>query len=84
MGTKGSHTRAFPEKMVKDILSCSPKAETVLDPFAGSGTVGVACKNLNRNYILIEREPEYCQIDEERLNNLPTPDTSSVSDKEEK
>ena len=68
VGTKGSHTRAFPEKMVKDILSCFPKAETVLDPFAGSGTVGIACKNLNRNYILIEKEPEYIEIINKRLS----------------
>ena len=39
----------------------------VLDPFAGSGTTGVACKNLNRNYILIEKEPEYVEIIKKRL-----------------
>ena len=37
-----------------------------------SGTTGVACKNLNRNYILIEKEPEYVKICEERIKNLPT------------
>ena len=35
-----------------------------------SGTTGVACKNLNRNFILIEKEPEYCKIADQRLNNL--------------
>ena len=66
------------------IKTYTNEGEIVLDNCAGSGTTGIACKNLNRNYILIEREPEYCKIAEERLNNLPTPDTSSVSDKEEK
>jgi DNA modification methylase len=40
---------------------------TVLDPFAGSDTIGVACKNLNRNYILIEKEKEYIDIINKRL-----------------
>lgn len=67
VGTKGQHTRAFPEKMVEDILKCFPDAMTILDPFAGSGTTGVACKNLNRNYILIEKEEEYVGIINRRL-----------------
>ena len=41
--------------------------DIILDPFAGSGTTGVACKNLNRNYILIEKEPEYIDIINKRL-----------------
>ena len=44
------------------------KGNIILDPFAGSGTTGVACKNLNRNYILIEKEPEYIDIINKRLN----------------
>jgi predicted RNA methylase len=38
------------------------EGQTVLDPFAGSGTTGIACKNLNREAILIEREAEYVEI----------------------
>lgn len=44
--------------------------ETVLDFTAGSGTTGVACKNLNRNYILIEKDKKYCQIAEQRLKQV--------------
>ena len=42
----------------------------VLDPFAGSGTTGVACKNLNRKFILIEKEQEYIDIINKRLSSL--------------
>ena len=45
----------------------SRESAVVLDPFAGSGSTGLACKNLNRNYILIEKEPEYCGIIKKRL-----------------
>ena len=38
------------------------KAETVLDPYAGSGTTGVACVNLGRKFIGIEIEPRYFDI----------------------
>jgi len=41
--------------------------QTVLDPFAGSGTTGLACQNLNRNYILIEKEEKYCEVIRNRL-----------------
>jgi len=44
--------------------------ETVLDFTAGSGTTGVACQNLNRNYILIEKEEKYIDIIKERLKTL--------------
>jgi len=36
--------------------------DTILDPFAGTGTTGVICQRLNRNYILIEKTPEYVEI----------------------
>ena len=47
----------------------SNESDLILDPFAGSGTTGVACKNLKRNYILIEKEPKYVEIIKERLAN---------------
>lgn len=41
--------------------------ELILDPFAGSGTTGVACLRLGRRFIGIEREPKYAAIARERL-----------------
>ncbi|WRC94210.1 site-specific DNA-methyltransferase [Helicobacter pylori] len=42
--------------------------DIVLDPFMGSGTTGLACKNLERNFIGIESEKEYFQTAKKRLN----------------
>lgn len=69
-GTRGRHTRVFPEKMVEDFLKCFPDANIVLDPFAGSGTTGIACIKLNRNFILIEKEPEYIELIKMRLSGI--------------
>ena len=46
----------------------TPEGGTVLDPFAGSGTTALACKELGRNYICIEKEREYVDIIHQRLN----------------
>ena len=42
--------------------------ETVLDFTMGSGSTGVAAKNLNRNFIGIEQDENYFNIDKERIN----------------
>jgi site-specific DNA-methyltransferase (adenine-specific) len=49
------------------IKTYSNEDDLVLDNCAGSGSVGVACKNTNRNYLLIEKEKEYYDIILERL-----------------
>ena len=49
------------------ILTYTNPGDTVLDPFAGSGTTGVACRNLDRKFIGIERVPEYAAIARERI-----------------
>lgn len=41
--------------------------DTILDPFMGSGSTGVACKNLNRNFIGMELNPDYFQIAKQRI-----------------
>ncbi len=67
-GTNHGHPAIFPEKLAEDhILSWSNEGDIILDPFAGSGTTGIAARNLKRNFILIEKDEEYCKIAEERL-----------------
>ena len=68
-GTKGKHKRAFPIKMVEDILKCFPDAKVVFDPYMGSGTTGVAAKNLNREFIGIELDKTYFDMASERIDN---------------
>ena len=54
--------------MVWCIEKCNG-AKTILDPFMGSGTTGVACMNLGRKFIGIEIEPKYFDIACERIEN---------------
>jgi len=61
-----------PVELIKRLLSkASKENHIVLDPFLGSGTTAVTCKQLNRNFIGIEINPEYCKIAEERLRKVP-------------
>lgn len=69
VGTQGTHTRAFPEQMVKDLLACFPDARTVFDPFAGSGTVAVGCIKHNRRFIGCELDPTYHAIAQRRIED---------------
>ena len=50
------------------IANCGTDDGTVLDPFMGSGTTGVACANLGRKFIGIEIEPKYFDIACERID----------------
>jgi site-specific DNA-methyltransferase (adenine-specific)/site-specific DNA-methyltransferase (cytosine-N4-specific) len=55
--SKMEHSAVFPEKLVEFFVkSFSNENDLILDPFAGSGTVGVVCEYLNRKYILIDKE----------------------------
>lgn len=57
------------EYLIKTYIN---EGDLVLDNCAGSGTTGVACKNLKRNCILIEKDEEYFKIAEERIKNTQT------------
>ncbi len=61
------HPTQKPIKLMSWCLSFFPKAETILDPFMGSGTTLVAAKLLGRKAIGIEREEKYCEIAVQRL-----------------
>jgi site-specific DNA-methyltransferase (adenine-specific) len=62
------HPTQKPIELFEIILSdYSNENDLVLDCFSGSGTTAVACHNLKRRFICIERDPEYCKASQERL-----------------
>lgn len=63
------HPTQKPVALVSRCIENSSKAgDLVLDPFAGSGSVGVACKIAGRRCILMELDAEYCNVINSRLN----------------
>ena len=64
-----AHFATFPPALVRPcILSGSKRGDFVLDPFFGSGTVGVVCQELGRSFIGIELHPEYVSLADKRLS----------------
>ena len=64
---KRDHPTQKPLGLLTWCLGLVPDAQTVLDPFAGSGTTGRAAKDLGRKAVLIEREEKYCEIAARRM-----------------
>lgn len=76
------HPTQKPEEVMRWALTLAPEAQTVLDPFMGSGTTLVACKRLGRACIGIEREERYCELAAQRLSQGAlqlTPETTQPS-----
>ena len=62
------HLTVKPVKLIEHLIKIFSKEEQlVLDPFIGSGTTAIACKNTTRNYIGIEINKDYVKIAEKRL-----------------
>jgi DNA modification methylase len=69
-GFKGSHFATFPPQLVLPcILAGCPKGGTILDPFGGSGTVGLVADRNERNALLIELNPDYAAMAEKRIHS---------------
>jgi DNA modification methylase len=65
----GAHFAAFPLKLPETcILAGCPKGGTVLDPFFGSGTTGIAALSTGRHYIGIDINADYCRLAKERID----------------
>jgi len=68
---KNYHPTVKPIKLMEYLVRLvTPKEGIVLEPFSGSGTTLIACKQQGFNYIGIEREQEYCDIAEARLKGV--------------
>jgi len=67
---KNFHPTVKPVDLMRYLVKLvTPKGGTVLDPFNGSGTTGVACKLEGFNYVGLEFDPEYCKISRARIKN---------------
>jgi site-specific DNA-methyltransferase (adenine-specific) len=84
-GTEKFHQTGKPIELMKDIVSVRQHLDTVFDPFMGSGTTGIACVELGKNFIGCEISPEYYSIAEKRISsavleqNLFTPSNKACS-----
>ena len=64
------HPTQKPVRLMERLLFCTTdKGQTILDPFMGSGSTGVACVNTNRNFIGYELQQDYFEIAEKRIND---------------
>jgi modification methylase len=77
-GTK-AHPTQKPEALLYRILLASTKpGDIVLDPFFGTGTTGAVAKRLGRHFIGIEREPNYVEVAQERIDAALPLDESAL------
>ena len=68
--TRGNHSTEKPVALMEWLLKYySKEGDTVLDPTMGSGSTGVACKNMNRNFIGIEKDSEIYDIAVNRIES---------------
>ena len=75
---KTEHPAEKPETLLARIIQIGSRpGDIVLDPFVGSGTTGVVAKQMNRNFIGFESDPNYFNIAENRINQPRQPRLTS-------
>lgn len=68
---RGLHPTQKPTELFEYLIKTyTNEGDIVLDNVAGSGTTGEACINLNRDFILIEKEPNYYEVIKERVGKI--------------
>ena len=67
---KTAHPCQMPLQVMKNIIGILPDDYVIIDPFMGSGTTGVACRQLNRKFIGIELDKEYYEIAYKRISEV--------------
>ncbi len=77
--TNSKHPAAFPKELAEKVIRYySFKGDVVLDPFAGSGTVGRAASELGRRFVLFDNSPEYIDIIREEIVTWGSVNTDNV------
>ena len=81
--TSKLHTTQKPVALLEYLIKTyTNENDTVLDFTMGSGSTGVACKNLNRNFIGIEQDSNYFKIAKQRINELYTNTNDRLTNRE--
>ena len=71
-GESNTHPTVKPIALMEYLVQLASRpGAVVLDPFMGSGTTGIACRNLGREFIGIERDPSYFEIASNRIKHEP-------------
>jgi site-specific DNA-methyltransferase (adenine-specific) len=66
----GNHPTQKPLELMKRLIAlCTLEGDTVLDPFCGSGTTGVACVSLGRNFLGIDLDQSYLDLASKRIES---------------
>ncbi len=65
-----NHPCVMPDKVMENVIGIIPNDYLIVDPFMGSGTTGIACKKLKRDFIGIELDNEYYNLAKNRIENL--------------
>lgn len=74
-GYKGAHFAVFPQKLVElCVLAGARAGQTVLDPFFGTGTVGLVCKRTKRQCVGIEMKKEFAEMASQRIQTATIQD----------
>jgi len=66
-GQKAMHPTQKPLEVIKWCINLAGDVQTILDPFAGSGTTGRAAKDLGKQAVLVEMDEQYCEIAAQRM-----------------
>jgi DNA modification methylase len=66
---KGAHFATFPEKLVELCIKVTKENSIIFDPFMGSGTVALVAEKLNRKWIGVDLNKEYCELIIKRIQN---------------
>lgn len=81
---KNTHPTVKPLKLMSYLITMgSRKGDVVLDPFAGTGTTGIAAINLGRKYIMIEKDADYYEIGKARIRYMEEPEFMRLIKKED-
>jgi DNA modification methylase len=77
--TNSKHPAAFPKELAERVVRYySFKGDVILDPFAGSGTVGNAASGLGRRFVLFDNNPDYIEIIREEVKSWKNVNLNTV------